>query len=162
MRCVDIQALELLSPAIRQVVETGRTEVPEMRIDRRVAAGLMVIVGVVLGSALGISLVQRSNADETARYEVTVQFNTTVTQDDLDEVDSFLRTFDDDLEFLVMEVFPPIGRAVLATDAPDFCQTVKAALETERYVDGVSCQPWQEPDQAEPDAPVSTDNDPNS
>ncbi len=133
-----------------------------MRIDWRIAAGLMVIVGVVLGSALGISLVQRSNADETAQYEVTVQFNTTVTQDDLNEAGSLLRTFDDDVDFLIMEIFPPIGRAVLATDAPDFCPTVQAALEAERYVDGASCRPWQEPDQAEPDAPVSTDNDPNS
>ena len=133
-----------------------------MRIDRRVAAGLMVILGVVLGSALVISLVNGSDADETARYEVTVQFNTSVTQDDLDEAGSLLRTFDDDVDFLILEIFPPIGRAVLATDAPDICPTVKAALEAASYVDGASCRPWQEPDQAEPDAPVSTDNDPNS
>jgi len=133
-----------------------------MRIDRRVAAGLLVIVGAVLGTVLGISLLQGSNADETARYEVTVQFNTNVTQDDLDDAGSLLRTFDDDVEFLIMEIFPPIGRAVLASDAPGFCPTVKAALEAERYVDGASCRPWQEPDQSEPDAPVSTDNDSNS
>ncbi len=133
-----------------------------MRIDWRIAAGLMVIVGVVLGSALAISLVQRSNADETARYEVTVQFNITVTQDDLDEAGALLRSFDDDVDFLIMEIFPPIGRAVLATDAPGFCRTVEAALEAKSYVDGASCRPWQEPDEAEPDAPVSTDNDPNS
>ncbi len=131
-----------------------------MRINQRVAAGLLVIVGAVLGTVLGISLIQGSDADETAQYEVTVQFNTTVTQDDLDEAGGLLGTYDDDLEFLIMEIFPPIGRAVLATDAPDFCPAVKAALEAESYVDGASCQPWQEPDQAEPDAPVSTDNDP--
>ena len=133
-----------------------------MRIDRRVAAGLLVIVGAVLGTVLGISLIQGSDADETTRYEVTVQFNTTVTQNDLDEAGALLRTFDDDVEFLIMEIFPPIGSAVLATDAPDFCPTVRAALEAERYVDGASCRLWQEPAQAEPDAPVSTDNDPNS
>ena len=133
-----------------------------MRIDRRVGAVLLVIVGVVLGSALAISLVQRSNADETAQYEVTVQFNTTVTQNDLDEVAALLRSFDDDVDFLIMEIFPPIGHAVLTTDLTGFCPTVKAALEAESYVDGASCQPWQEPDQTEPDAPVSTDNDPNS
>ena len=133
-----------------------------MRIDRRVGAVLLVIVGVVLGSALAISLVQRSNADETAQYEVTVQFNTTVTQNDLDEVGALLRTFDDDVDFLIMEIFPPIGRAVLTTDATGFCPTVKAALEAESYVDSASCRPWLEPDQTEPDAPVSTDNDPNS
>ncbi len=133
-----------------------------MRIDWRIAAGLMVIVGVVLGSALAISLVQRSNADETARYEVTVQFNGSATQDDLFEAGALLQTFDDDVDFLIMEIFPPIGRAVLATDAPDFCRTVEAALEAKSYVNSVSCRQWQEPDQVEPDAPVSTDNDPNS
>ena len=133
-----------------------------MRIDWRIAAGLMVILGVVLGSALVISLVKGSDADETARYEVTVQFNSSVTQQDIDEAGALLRTFDNDVEFLIMEIFPPIGRAVLATDAPDFCPTVKAALEAKSYVDEVSCGPHVEPDQAEPDAPVSTENDPNS
>ncbi len=133
-----------------------------MRIDWRIAAGLMVIVGVVLGIALAISLVQRSNADETARYEVTVQFNTSVTQDDIAEAGALLGTYDDDLEFLIMEIFPPIGRAVLVTDAPDFCQTVEAKREAKSYVNSVSCRPWQESDQADPDAPVSTDNDTNS
>ncbi len=133
-----------------------------MRIDWRIAAGLIVIVGAVLSSALAISLVQRSNADETAQYEVTVQFNTTVTQDDLNEAGSLLRTFDDDVEFLVMEIFPPIGRAVVTTEAAAFCPTVEAALEAESYVDEVSCGPHIEHDQAEPGAPVSTDNDPNS
>jgi hypothetical protein len=133
-----------------------------MRINWRIAAGLLIIVGAVLGTVLAISLVQRSDADETARYEVTVQFNSTVTQDDLDEAGSLLRTFDADVDFLIMEIFPPVGRAVLATDAPDFCQTVEAQLEAKSYVNSVSCQPWQEPDQADPDAPVSTDNEANS
>ncbi len=130
-----------------------------MRIDGRMAAGLMVIVGVVLGTVLGISLVQGSDADETARYEVTVQFNDSVTQQDIDEAGALLGTYDDDLEFLIMEIFPPIGRAVLATDATGFCQTVETELEAKSYVDDVSCGPHVETDQAEPDEPVSTDND---
>ncbi len=141
-----------------------------MRIDRRIATGLMVIVGVVLVSTLGLSLGCGSSSSEAARFEVTVQFNDSVTQQDMDEAGALLRTFDDDVEFLIMEIFPPVGRAVLVTDgyvgrpgdAPDFCTTVKAALEAESYVDSASCQPWQEPDQAEPDAPVSTDNDATS
>ena len=133
-----------------------------MRIDWRIAAGLMVIVGAVLGSGLAISLVQRSNADDTARYEVTVQFNTTVTQDDLDEAGALLRTYDNDLEFLIMEIFPPIGRAVVTTEAADFCQTLETELGAKSYVDEVSCGPHVETDQADPDAPVSTDNEANS
>ncbi len=133
-----------------------------MRIDWRIAAGLMVIAGVILGSALAITFTRASSGSEAAQYEVTVRFNTTVTQDDLDKAGSLLRTFDGDVDFLIMEIFPPIGRAVLATDVPDFCPTVKAALEAESYVDDASCRPWQETDQADPDAPVSTDNEPNS
>lgn len=76
-----------------------------------------------------------------ARYEVTVHFNASVTQDDIDEASALLRAYDDDLEFLIMESFPPIGRALLATNAPDFCRTVEAELEAKSYVDGVSCRP---------------------
>ncbi len=140
-----------------------------MRIDWRIAAGLIVIGGVALGTVLGCSDDGGSSTSEAARYEVTVQFNDSVTQEDIDEAGALLRTFDDDVEFLIMEIFPPIGRAVLVTDgyvgrprdASDFCQTVQAELEAKRFVDSVSCQPWQEPDQAEPDTPVSTNNDPN-
>ena len=99
---------------------------------------------------------------EGHKYEVMVWFNTTATQDDLDEVGALLRTFDDDVEFLFLEIFPPIGQAVLTTDAPDFCHTVETALEAESYVDDASCRLWQAPDQVEPDAPVSTDNDATS
>ena len=138
-----------------------------MRIDWRVAAGLLVVVGAALGMVLAITLSQASDGDTTARYEVTVRFNNSVTQDDIGEVGALLRSFDEDVEFLVMEIFPPIGRAVLATDVPDFCRTVQAELDAEGYVASASCRPWQEPDQAEPDqaepdAPVSTDNDANS
>ena len=107
-----------------------------------------------------------TSGSEAARYEVTVQFNDSVTQEDMDEAGVLLRTFDDDIDFLIMEIFPPVGHAVLVTDgyvgrprdASDFCQTVQAELEAKRFVDSVSCRPWQEPDQADPDAPVSTDN----
>jgi hypothetical protein len=130
-----------------------------MRIDWRIVAGLLVIVGAVLGTVLGISFVRESDAGATAQYEVTVRFNTSATQDDLFEAGALLGTYDDDLEFVIMESFPPIGRAVLATDAPDFCQTVETELAGKSYVSSVSCQPWQEPGQADPDTTVSTDND---
>ncbi len=140
-----------------------------MRINWRVTAGMLIAFGAVLGILLGISLIRASGGNGAAEFEVTVRFNTSVTQDDLDEAGALLRTFDDDVEFLIMEIFPPVGHAVLVTDgyvgrprdASDFCQTVQAELEAKRFVDSVSCQPWQEPDQAEPDTPVSTNNDPN-
>lgn len=80
-------------------------------------------------------------AGEAAQYQVTLQFNTSATQDDLFETEELLRTYDDSLEYVIMESFPPVGRASLATDVPDFCQTVEAELEAKSYVDGVSCRP---------------------
>ncbi len=78
-------------------------------------------------------------ATET-EYEVTVEFNTSVMQDGIDEVEAILRRFDDDLEFLIQESFPPTGRAFLETDAVDFCPTVEAELEAKSFVDAVLCQ----------------------
>ena len=133
-----------------------------MRIDWRIAAGLLIIVGAVLGTVLAITFTRASSGSEAAQYEVTVQFNTTVTQDDLDEAGAFLRTFDDDLEYLILEIFPPIGQAVVTTEAADFCQMVETELGAKSYVDDVSCGPNVETDQADPDKPVSTDNEANS
>ena len=130
-----------------------------MRIDWRIVAGLIVIVGAVLGTVLGISFVRDSDAGATAQYEVTVRFNTSATQDDLFEAGALLGSYDDDLEFVIMESFPPIGRAVLATDAPDFCQTVETELTGRSYVLDVYCQAWAGGGGADPEAYVSTDND---
>jgi hypothetical protein len=80
-------------------------------------------------------------AGEAPRYEVTVRFNTSVTQDDIDEASALLRAYDDDLEFVIMESWPPIGRALLATNVADFCQTVEAELRVKSYVDDASCGP---------------------
>ncbi len=99
-----------------------------------------------------------TSGSEAARYEVTVQFNDSVTQQDIDEAGALLGTYDDDLEFVIMEIFPPIGSAVLATDAPDFCPTVKAALEAKSYIDSASCGPWTGGGGGDGDDPVSTDN----
>ena len=88
-----------------------------------------------------------------ARYEVTVGFNTSVTQDDIREIDALLRAYDDELEFVVMESWPPIGRALLTTDVADFCQTVEPELEAKSYIDDVSCGPVEpgQPDEPAPD-----------
>ncbi len=128
-----------------------------MRTGWRAAAGLIVavaIVGVVAGVSSGCG-----SGDDARRFDVSVQFTTEATQDDMFDVGAFLRTFDDDLEYLILEIFPPIGRAVVTTEAADFCQTVETELGAKSYVDEVSCGPHVETDQADPDAPVSIDND---
>ena len=115
-----------------------------------------------LAAVLGLAVIAIACGGDggATQYDVTVRFNTSATQDELFEVGALLRTYDDDLEYFILETSPPIGEARLATDAPDFCRTVDAELEAKSYVDDVSCGPHVETDQADPDdEPVSTDND---
>ena len=124
-----------------------------MRTGWRAAAGLIVaiaIVGVVAGVSAGCG-----SGDDAHRFEVSVQFTTEATQDDILDVGAFLRIYDDDLEYIILEIFPPIGRAVVPTKAADFCQTVETELEAKSYIDDVSCEPHVEADEADPDAPVN-------
>jgi hypothetical protein len=95
-------------------------------------------------------------AGDAAQYEVTVDFNTSVTQEDLAGIESSLRAYGDDLEYVIMESWPPVGRALLATDASDFCRTVEAEFEAESYIDRVKCGPRADIGKVDPDAPVSS------
>jgi|GEM_PF-2821624 len=108
-----------------------RLPVQRMIFSLAAILGLVVVAGACAGGGEAIQ----------TRYEVTVQFNTSTTQDDIDEVGALLRTYDDNLDFLIMEIFPPIGRALLATDAPDFCQTIETSLKAKSYIAEVSCGP---------------------
>lgn len=94
----------------------------------------------VLLAAIAVPALALACVDGATEYEVIVQFNTSVTQEDLEEADRLLRAYDDDLDFLIQESFPPTGRAFLETDAPDFCPTVEAQLEAKSYVDDATCE----------------------
>ena len=100
-----------------------------------------------------------SEGATATRYEVKVQFNTSVTQGDLDDVAALLRGYDQALEYRVQLSFPPTGRATLTTAAPHFCPTTEAELEAKTYVHDVTCQELSEPSQAgSPEQPVSSDD----
>jgi inhibitor of cysteine peptidase len=117
-----------------------------------------LVLAVVLGGGATLALASQGSAtDGQAQYEVDIRFNTSVTQEDINEADAILRAFDDDLDFLVLESFPPIGRAFLETDEPNFCSTVTAALEAESYVDSASCGPRRDDSGGgDPNAPVQS------
>jgi hypothetical protein len=90
------------------------------------------------------------------KYDVSVSFNTTVTQGDLDAVAALLHRYDEDADVLVQESFPPTVRATIETDAEDFCVSIEAELEARPAVERVSCEEHREqPASASPDAPVS-------
>ena len=93
-------------------------------------------------------------------YEVTVLFNESVTQDDIDEAGALLRAYDDDVEFIIQESFPPTGRAVLKTDDADFCRTVTSDLASKSYVESGECAPLLPGDISgiDPNAPVEQRN----
>jgi hypothetical protein len=97
-----------------------------------------------------------SSGSEATEYQVTVNFTEEVTQDDMDSVGDFLRGFDPDVDFLIQEIFPPIGSARVSTDEEGFCQTVKTDLGARSYVSDVRCEPYVAPaDDGDPDEPVS-------
>ena len=130
-----------------------------MPIYWKLAGAMALIVGAVLGTVLALSLGGAFSSGEASRYELTVRFNTSVTQGDIEEAGALLRAHDEELDLAVMESFPPIGRAEMDAAAASFCQTVQAELEAKSYVDTVTCRPWETPAGGDPDAPVSADRD---
>ena len=91
--------------------------------------------------------------DPAALVDVTVNFNESVTQHDLDEVVAFLREFDADLEFAFLESFPPILSATLTAEI-DVCSPIEADLGAETYVLAVSCDEFEVIDVGDADQPV--------
>ncbi len=128
-----------------------------------VLAGMLLLVAVMAMACGGDGQDSADGpSDGGDRYEVTVRFNTSVTQEDIDAVEARLRGYDDGLDFVVMESFPPVGRAILTVYSAGFCATVESELEAASYVDEVSCAPSQTPTSGDPDEPVSHDNEPTA
>jgi hypothetical protein len=73
-------------------------------------------------------------------YRLTVAFNSSVTQTDMDEVQQLVRGYDSAAEMLVTETFPPTGHVVVKTGTPDFCRKIEAALDALPSVANVSCE----------------------
>lgn len=113
------------------------------------------LTAAVLAGALAIAC----GGDGATKYQVTVHFNTAVTQADMDSVTEYLRGYDKDVDFLAQEIFPPIGVATLKTDAKDFCATVEEELESRSYISSVDCHKASEAPVTSPDAPASNEPD---
>ena len=110
------------------------------------------LIGIVLVGLVALAC----GGDGATKYRVTVHFNETVTQADMDSVADYLRDFDDDLDFLVQETFPPTGVASLRTKTKEFCAKVEAELESRSYISSVDCHEADDAAPSEsPDAPVS-------
>ncbi len=121
---------------------------------KRVLTAFMMLAAVAVASAFAFAC---GDDDGPTMYAVDVQFNESVTEDDLEEAEALLRGYDEDLEFLILEIFPPIGSATLETDTANFCETVEAELQAKSYVRSVVCSIAADADggDADPDAPVA-------
>jgi len=73
-------------------------------------------------------------------YRLTVTFNASVTQADMDEVSRLLHDFDSGAGMLITETFPPIGHVTLKTDTPDFCDKIETELGRLSFVQSVTCE----------------------
>jgi hypothetical protein len=115
---------------------------------------MRILVSLIVFAALAAVA---CGSDGATKYRVTVSFNETVTQADMDSVGDYLRGFDDGLDFLVQESFPPTGVATLSTDTDDFCATVVTDLESRPYVRSVDCREADDTPVESPDAPTSSE-----
>ena len=95
----------------------------------------MVLFAFVVLGAVAIAC-----GSSPTKYQVIVYFNASVTQADMDGVAGYLRNYDQGLEFLAQETFPPTGVAALRTNTKHFCATVEPELEGRTYIDGVTCR----------------------
>jgi len=107
--------------------------------------------------ALALALVAAACGDGATKYDVRIGFNESVTQAGMDEVADLLRAYDDDLDFLVQESFPPTGVATLKTDVADFCPTIEPQLKARSDVREVTCNEHRAADEdVTPDEPVAS------
>lgn len=103
---------------------------------------------------LAVAFAACAGGDDATEYQVTVSFNETVTQPDMDAVHDLLRTYDEDVDFLIQESFPPTGVAYVKTDDAEFCSKIEAALSGRSYVRDVMCGERPEPAEDGGDTPV--------
>ncbi len=91
------------------------------------------------------------------QYTVTIRFNETVSEDELDEIGARIRDFDPDAEYVIQESFPPTGVANFGAETEDVCLALTQGLEAETFVTSVSCGPQTEPGDTDPNEPVVND-----
>jgi len=114
-----------------------------MKLSRTLTVAAAIVALAVIGTFVGLQLGGSDNSDAdvvTHECEVTIQFNTEVTQADITEAEAILRALDANVEMIVMEIFPPIGVARLNVDDRQLCDTAVDELRGKSYVESVS---WQ-------------------
>ena len=92
----------------------------------------------------------------TVAYDVSIAFDESVTQADMDLAAEIVRSIDRDAEFLIQESFPPVGRASVTTNDGEACASLEEQLSDLPGVGDVTCSPAQQQPVDDPDVPVSS------
>jgi hypothetical protein len=80
-----------------------------------------------------------SSSSAGVTYDVTVPFDESVTDEDTKLVMEIVMAFDPDADVLLLESFPPTGRATFTTAASDACAAIESKLEGIPAVGDVTC-----------------------
>jgi hypothetical protein len=120
-------------------------------LDRKESTMRFLLATAVL---FGLAFAAATCGSDVTEYQVTVSFNETVTQPNMDAVHDLLREYDEDVDFLIQESFPPTGVAYVKTDDEEFCSTIEAELSGRSYVRAVRCEERPEPSGDDGDTPV--------
>jgi hypothetical protein len=116
---------------------------------------LIALAMLALASSMAVACSDEGDASDASDYRVTVRFNETVTEADQNEAAEIVAGYDEDVDFLLQESFPPTGVATLQSTDPDVCSNIQSDFEGKTYVDGVDC--GAPPATSEnPDEPVSS------
>ncbi|HXF51592.1 MAG TPA: hypothetical protein VNM43_07920 [Dehalococcoidia bacterium] len=99
----------------------------------------MRILPVAVLGALG-ALAVAGCREGVPSYDVTVAFNDRYTEAALQETDAILRSYDDDIDVLVQESFPPVARTVIQSSMENLCEDLRSQLERKPYIEQVDCE----------------------
>ena len=130
-----------------------------MKLSRTLTVAATIFALAVIGTLVGLQLgdADGGDADAGEQYRVHINFNESVTSDEMTEVQDLLREYDADVELMVLESFPLQGSAFVETADAGFCTAIVAELEAQSYVSSAVCERWT-PAGDDGDEPVSTDN----
>jgi hypothetical protein len=91
-----------------------------------------------------------------AVVQLTVDFDGSVTQPDIEGVSELIVSIDPSADVLILERFPPAASAIIRVRGAGVCEDLVARLETLPAVAAASCADYK-PSGGDPDGPVSSD-----
>ena len=95
---------------------------------------------VLVAAALAFTVAACDSGPDTTRYDVTIGFNDSVTQDGIDEVTAFILAYDGDADVRVLELQPPILQADVETSREDLCEGIFGLLARRDDVANADCE----------------------